>query len=561
MNSIHISLARSGAAAARRPLLKLTGMAAAAALALGGVALANAAPAFAEEPASATTQDQADQRSQSPAPTTLGASAVNTTLTMSLSNIPKVYGDTTAISSTLTPDGPLITPTMVVVADIYLDGALLGSLPMIYNTVGGFSSFIPWITRIDAGEHTLVAKYAGQAEEPTPALPAESDPVTFTVAQAPTTTTITAAPTSARALSTIDVDAQVSTTVAPGLPAPAGDAMLKADGVTLATVPLDPSGTVKFRGVELPGDATVLEASYSGGPKSNYASSTSAKQRIQVTPIATSTKLTLTKSQARADESIQGQVVVKNLDLTAKHDPQGYLEVFVDGTLDHTVAASADVDPIADNNEVRHDIFVTTAVLGDHDIEVRFVPSQGYSESRSDSVKATVTGIESTVQFELKNPKPTPNHPAVVDVWVGVADASPSSTPDAAAAPASTIAAAKAGDPVNGYVQAFDGKTPIGDPVTLEGGAGQLTLAGLGAGDHDIELRFTPADEGHLAASASLQLTVGTDAEPTTRKSAKTAALAATGGSDALAPALGGLALLGAAGLALAIGRRSRAQA
>ena len=349
-------------------------------IALGGLGFTQPAPAQAASLHVAQQERQQELGEAHP-------DDVTTTTTLSLDNVPAVYGGVTVLSAAVTLDGPMNLMGQPVYFEA--DGVTIATGYLLYIGEGRFGALALLTTDMPAGTHTLTARFAGvmDGDPTTPdAFPSTSAGVEVTIAQAATTTVITAAPASTRAFAPVDVTAQVTSAVA-GL---TGNAALLADGSPVMYEDLAPDGSVLFDDAVIPWGTTALTVAFLGDTGGNFALSTSAVHAIEVSAIET----TLVPSAVRVQGTVTEPAVV---DLTAS--------------------------------------------------EVPLQPNP--------AMRGSATGA-----------------------------------------------------PADGVVQAFVGADPLGDPVAITDGAGRLVLAGLGAGVHEVELRFTPGARGLLESAAKVEVTV-----------------------------------------------------
>lgn len=161
-----------------------------------------------------------------------------------------------------------------------------------------------------------------------------------------------------------------------------------------------------------------------------------------------------------------------------------------------------------------------------------------------------MTAVETVLTASANQVSGTPARPAGVDVTA--AAVVPEGGPTLYAMPVAS------GYPVDGYVQAFVGSQPLGDPVLLANGAGQVKLSGLAVGQHDVELRFTPTEAGLLPSSARVLATITADANPN-GSGGTGGSLSDTGDVGPMPYLAGALALALAGAGALLLSRRHRA--
>ena len=545
------------------------------------------APAPASEPAPAPAPAPAS----APAPSALAAAEGIPTSTVSeLFLQPASYGHGLSVTGTVTLDGP----AFIMGAPIHLlvNGVVAGTGVLIYIGEGKFWSLIPAADPLPAGTHELVVSFPGSSSGipgMQDALPSDSAPMTITIAQAATTTAITSAPASVPAFTPVDVAAQVTVddVMRSGMSALNGSAALLADGAPVATAALAADGTVAFDDVVVPFGTTELSAAYLGDDSGNFAVSTSGASTIEVTELATDTELALSETRVRAGDPVTFTATVRNISEANLVDPRSGIEFLVDGEVVFTEVSADDPDAAPGDGSTQFAVTLTDTPLGQHDVTARFLPVPGFTASESEALSLQVEGIDTALTPKVSQLRGTLEHPAVVEVDVSAlppvsmtdllsADASASAASVGAAALAAPLVPAadapSTGPVLDGYVQAFFGDQPIGEPFPVENGAGSGPITGLGLGTHQVELRFTPATYGLFSSSATVVVTV--DASPAPKPGptptptpgpvpapgggGQAAGLAATGGADASAWGLAALGLLAGAGALLTIAGRRR---
>ena len=484
------------------------------------------------------------------------AEAFGTRTELSVQMAPKTYGDATLVSARLILDGPGMIDPATDHIELEINGVSYGRAAFLFPAEGTWLAIGGTTTPIPAGTHQLVARFPG-TNNTTPgyndALPSQSDPVPLTVQPLGTTTAVTSAPSTAQAFSRIDVAAQV-TTAAPitAEMAPlAGSAELLADGQSIATAPVGGDGAVSFSQAQLPATATGLSVHFLGSADGNYAASTSAAQTVEITPIETATTLELSPAQILADGTSEATITVRNVDPGAKTDPQGPVEILVDGDPYGAVAEAADEDPEKGDGETRFSFDVTGLTLGDHQVSARLVSSPGFVGSESAERPLSVLGIPTSLVAEHERVTGSAEYPPTVQVRALRGETPAQDQPQAAIGTA----------PVDGTVQAFAEGKPLGDPVATVDGAAQLTFAGLREGVHEVEIRFLPAEQGFLKSQTRVYVEMTAAPKPAPQEpKAPAAALAKTGGPEQGPIGIGLAALaLAAGGAILLAGRRVRA--
>lgn len=410
---------------------------------------------------------------------------------------PTTYGDLLIVTASVSLDGPANLSGKTLSFDV--DGVTVASSVLIYTGAGRFSTLFPASMVLDAGDHQLVARFAGVTDEDSStmdALPSVSDPVAISVAQAPTTTAITAAPSAVRAFEAVEVTATVTSPVR-GL---SGDAVLLADGAPLMYAPLGAGGMVLFDDVVMPWGAEQLTVAFLGDLKGNFAMTTSAAHAVTVTAVETATALALSSTGIRADDSVTLTATVTTTEPGLSVDPRGAVEFLLDGDVLYTVPAGMDSDAESNDGEARFEIDADAVPIGAHSVTARFVPAPGFGASTSDAAELDVRGVATALTPSSRSVAGTPANPATVEL--------------AASVKGDTTRVAAPGDPVEGYVQAHLGADPLGDPLVLVDGSGTLAFPGLPVGTHEVTLRFVPESAAMLESSATVTVTVAEETPP-----------------------------------------------
>jgi|GEM_PF-1245257 len=506
-------------------------------------------------PGDATADDDGTPEAD-PTPVPPTPDPVSTTTTIALASTPTHYGDIAVLTSKVTPSGASLSMFTSMVA-FEIDGAEQAAIVIIPNITEGYFFFsLP--TQLPVGTHLVRAKYPGTSGEGASdggSLPSASNTLEIVIERAPTTTAITSAPSEVTAFEPFDVEATVNQTgIGSGFD---GSAVLLADGTPLMYVDLVAvagasagAGTATFEGVVAPPGTTELTVAYLGDSAGNFALSTSPARAITVTDVATQTTLEQSRSVTRADQSVTFTATVTNMDPAHAEDPRGELEILFDGEVVLSTPTGLDDDPEFGDGEARFEIEGSGFTLGQHEVQARFVPAPGFAGSQSTEGETTlqVLGIDTVLTPAHTQLSGTPSRPATVRVSATIAE-------DALELATRTAAPAAEGDPVDGYVQAFVGDEPLGEPFGVENGQADIVLAGLGVGAHEVELRFVAFEPFTLRSAATVHVVVTADA--TTNPGT---GLSRTGGDDPAPLMLGAAALLvlGASVIAL---RRKATQA
>ena len=453
-----------------------------------------------------------------------------------------------------------------------IDDTVVGESPLIYAGSGQFVPLLRLTTQPGAGEHTFSMRFPGApATAHFPAVaPSQSEPTSFTVAQAPTTTVITSAPTTMTAFSAIDVTATVKST-SQGVSGVTGTATLLADGSPIQSADLAHNGSVTFSGAEVPWGTSALTVAFTGDAAGNWATSVSEEAAIIIEPLGTSGTLSLSSHHIRAIDEVAVALEVRAGGLGSQVDPRGGIEIFLDGQSVYAETSADDGSAMPGDGITRFDVVLSDIAPGEHIITASYMPTPGFGAAEIAPVELTSSAVGTSLAPASDEVQGTLENPAVIDVTVGLAE--PESDDDGTDV-GFTRSAAASGGPASvspkmptesfapsGTVQAFIGDRPIGDPFAVTDGSGRGTLAGLSSGTHEVELRFIPDIPGLLPSSAAVTVKVAAANTPgstpvsTPRPSA---ALAQTGGPAQAGLVLGGAALLLGAGTALTVARLRR---
>lgn len=535
-------------------LLRSLGMLAAATIALSGIGLNQAAPAEAlvlsqqtwvnGNPSGAVNPFREGMASLDPVAVLEDGSPVVTTITsLDLISSPTTYGDVAVFTASVKLDGPINLSGQQIYFDV--NGTTVAQSMLIYVGGGNFMGLLPFVSTLSAGTNTVVARFAGASDgDPaTPdARPSTSEPLTVTINQAPTSTSIISTPVSTRAFTPIDVEAQVSA-LAVGLE---GNAVLLANGSPLMHQDLTPTGTVSFDNVIVPWGTTELTVAYLGSTPGNFAQSSSQPIPFNVISVATETTMSVSHTEARADETVTVSAAVTHANSSTIVDPRGDIEILVDGEVAYTIPAGQSVDSDESDGKTEFEIDISERLLGVHTLSARFVPVPGFDASESGTAELRVYGIETRLVPSQTEIRVAPKEAVSVEMSVSVADSS-----------SGLWRVAGPGDLVGGYVQAFIGSAPFGDPVDIVDGSGRLELVGLPVGSHEFELRFVPAEQGLLRSSAALKVVVGSESGAGgSGDTGRGNWLSSTGTSGPRPLIFGAAVLIVAAGAVFAVARR-----
>ena len=492
-----------------------------------------------------------------PEPQPVDPSDVTTETTIHLENSPVAYGDLAMFGAKVRLDGPVALAAPRV--NFEIDGeAVYGDYPLLWSGTDELATLWPHTSTLSAGEHSIVAKFPGiRSADPqqASALPSQSEPLIVNIAKATTSTEIVlvngagkgAEPQMIEAYAPVTVNGTVLSTSSES---PGGEAVLLADGETIASSSIG-AGAVSFADVTVPIGTSALSIAYHGGNSGNYEASLSDDFPISIVDVPTVTSLEVVDSEVRADEPVLMTATVKKQGGEFAPDPRGAIEILFDGEVIDSVPAGMDGDEDTENGEAQYLIELSDLTLGVHQVSARFVPAPGFATSSSDETELTVRGIETVLT------------PSATELG-GKANEQVSFSLTAQTVAGQNIAPlaersaqspnVPAGAPVDGYVQAFVGGEPLGDPVMVENGAAEVTLPALAKGKHEIDVQFVPESQGMLKASATVQVTISVNGD--SGSGGKPNGLSNTGGASPLPIVLGAGALLLAAGALIYAARR-----
>lgn len=561
---------RSSRPARRRTL----GLALAATLALGGAGVATA---------SAAQATPLPRQTEPGTPSAEVAAGVVTHTELIVQSTPSRVGQYLVAAALVSLDGPALLNGEALVFE--LDGVVVGQSPLLYFGSGKYGTLVPLIFSPGAGSHELVARFAGTGD----AHASASDPAVFSVAQISTLTEITSAPISGTIDAPIDVSARVSADQPPpNLEGLDGSAALLANGSPVMTIELAADGSVRFDDVLVPWGTTTLSVAYLGDTRGNYAPSSSAFSPFAGEVIDTTTALSLSAPQIRADGAVALTATVQSADGATA--PRGTVEFQVDGGVVRTAQLGTDADTAPGTALAVSTLNPAELMLGEHELTARLVPADGFAGSSSSAAALRILGVETVLTPHATEVRGTPTRPAQVDVTAQIVDGGTDDGGSGDGDETGSAAAAHRSDaPIDlpaGTVQAYLGAKPLGDPVSLENGTETVVLAGLPVGAHEVELRFAPGSPQLLRSAATVAVTVTADTHPDDggtpddgrpddggtpdgstqpkphakpgQATAHPGALATTGGAAVTPLLLGGLALLGgSAALIMSARRRS----
>jgi pectin methylesterase-like acyl-CoA thioesterase len=215
-------------------------------------------------------------------PVNITITPASTNLALTLSSSTPTYGDVVAATASVTSSGAG-TPSGTVTFSI--DG---NALPPVALTNNSASLPLP-LAALSAGPHSVTAAYSGD----TNFTAATANVDTLSVAQAATTVSLGSSAVSSAFGAATTFTANV-TPASAGMPT--GTAQFFDGENSLATVPIDATGRASFSTSSLPVGAHSITVQYSGD--TNFTSSTSSPASIIITPGVTSLTLTLSSSTA-----------------------------------------------------------------------------------------------------------------------------------------------------------------------------------------------------------------------------------------------------------------------
>lgn len=381
-----------------------------------------------------------------------------TTLTLSATPSPSVFGQPFILTATVDPSVPEAgTPSGQV--QFFADGTLLGSQTLTDGTATLSTS------GLSLGNHTIVACYSGDDTFD----PSSSFTIVQEVDQADTTTTLNAVPNPSTLGQSVTISATVSPTQ-PGDSFPTGQVQFF-DGLKLLGASNLVSGVAKISTTSLTLGSHDITASYSGDGNFNASTSDVLKQQVRAT--------TTTKLSATATTWVFGQGVAITAKVTSgstaiKGVPSGQVQ-FYDGQL-----------PLGSATVVAGIATLTSSNLsvGPHSITAVYSGDSAFAPSSSLVLSQTVNKGSTTITLSA-----TPNSASVGQTVTLKA----------------SIAAgtSNAGTP-GGQIQFFDGKTLIGG-ATVVAGVASLSTSKLTLGSHSLSAVY--CGDGNYSTSTSAILT------------------------------------------------------
>lgn len=424
----------------------------------------------------------------------------NTTIDLTLPQ-DKSYGDSAMIDVELALDGAegasLGTGGEL---SLTLDGVGIYEETLV-DDVSSFTKSVPLPMQLSAGEHRVSAAFSGSSV----ADGTTTGTLNFDIAPAATTTAVSA-PVPVSSGNPVNVTAEVSSP-ASGV---TGTAALMADNLTLTEAPVQQDGSVAFSAVRIPVGTSTLSARFLGDSDGNFAVSTSDATAYQPLDAETSATLELSVSEQKFGRPVTVTGAVANL--SDNDDPLGEVEILSDGQVIENIPIGQDIDPHTGNALSIFEMEIAHLAPGDYNLHARFVPSPGFSTSAT-STPQTLRVIGLDTKLIAQATPGTAKQSATVNVEArdidennlidGVVEAF---VPDETLATGASVTAANPDD--IDLSAAPEGMRPVGVPTAVDTGVGIVELTGLPAGTHDVTLRFTPHDEGHLESLALVKVEV-----------------------------------------------------
>ena len=348
----------------------------------------------------------------------------------------------------------------------FIDGVAVGSAAL----VNGAASLS--VNGVGVGPHTVTASYSGDANF----LPSTSAAATATVSRAATATTV-AVPTAPVAFGQpVPLSATVSPASLSGVAA-TGSVTFFIDGVAVGTAALV-NGIANFAATGVGVGPHTVTASYSGD--ANFLPSTSAAARLSVTPLPTTTTVSVTPSPAAFGDTVSLRAAVAPAS-PGGPSPVGTVTFFVDGTAVGSLALPANGVAV---------LALPGLVPSRYAITATFTPATTapYTASASQPVSLTVGRAPTTTSVSA-SPTPGLNQDVILT--------------------ASVSPAALVGRPVTGTLTFFDGQTPLGSAPVGAGGSASIIAANLPVGTRSITAAYSGDDFFTPSLSAPLSLPSG----------------------------------------------------
>lgn len=326
---------------------------------------------------------------------------------------------------------------------------------------------------------------------------------------------------------------------------PSGLVYLTSDSELAGYGMLDATGVATFTGGMAEPGATDLVARYAGDD--SFAGDVSSAKAYAVTPASTRTTATLDASAIGVGDGATLDVAIA-IDASSTLTLQGRLEILIDDDVVLTEGVGVGEDIVAVDGLAKFSFTTTEIPAGDRTFSARFTSgTAGISSSESERLAITSTPYSSTVGLNTTDLSVAAGERAVVTAEVVARPIAP------VAAMATSAQAATGELPLAwGTVQAFVGDKAVSKAVAVEDEPVAVQLDVLGAGEHQVQMRYVSSTERVADSVAAFTVTVAAAA---TTPDAGGDELAHTGQQNMAPLAAAGLLALLAGGFALARAR------
>ena len=431
-------------------------------------------------------------------------------------------GEPFTVSAAVTTDEPQATGD----AALLIDGSEVARAPL---TDGAIDFEGQRVT--SAGAHDVQVVYLGDSGAGIAG--SSSATVELDVAYAPVRVFLAAGDTSvAGAVSNFSV--RVEAASERNTQVPSGMVYLTSDSEFAGYGFLDADGDAQFLGGFVEAGATNITARYVGDD--TFAADASSSKPYVVNPASTLTTVAVDPTEFGVGDGITVEVSVA-IDASSSLTLQGQLEILVgDEVIDRNdVGVDGFLVPV--DGVVTYTLVTDDVPAGENPLTARFTSGSRSISSSSDDVTVSASPYAATVGLSTSDLAVTAGSHGSVTV-------------DVAARPFA-LGARSAELPIAwGTVQAFIGDTAVSAAVEFEDEPVELRLDVLGAGAHDVIVRYVSSTP--RVADAQAPLTVTVTAAPVGPAPSSSAGLADTGvasmwpavGIGALALAAGGVVLL-----------------
>ncbi len=332
------------------------------------------------------------------------------------------------------------------------------------------------------------------------------------------------------------IDATVTVSAPTGVPS--GLVVLADDEDLIGLAALDADGEASFTDIFVHPGTTALRALYAGDE--HFDDSVSTSVPVVVTAAPTTTSLSASSLTGHAGDLTAIRVTVQAA-AGSVLEPNGIVELLVDGDVFDTASVGSDVDTTARDGVIAFDFDTTELPAGDLALQARFVPGPGYEASESTTVPLTLDAHDVHLFVSPSSIEITEGETAVVAGHVEVLGHEDGGL---------VRVASSAPSPEGALVASIDGEEIGWAHIDPDTGSAELSLSSLPRGSGSLRIAFIPDTPALASAQQEIAYRVLAAPAPAPADSS----LADTGASgDAPIVALGAavIALLGTALLVL----------